>query len=151
MCFRLLDGTWFVVTLYHKHSRNNRTYFLDSTTFTGGTWNKDLTQTYTSATTMGDHTMYYRNIGGVIEVWGKTPAALVGNTTILVQIPFPPSLFTSDSNIQSAIISASDHTQSANGYAQVNSVTTARLQVTLVGVIANQNMTVNYYVRGVAS
>lgn len=33
MCFRLLDGTWFVVTLYHKHSRNNRTYFLDYATF----------------------------------------------------------------------------------------------------------------------
>ena len=121
----------------------------DFTTFVGGTWSKDLTQTYTSVTTMGSHTMYYRNIGGVIEVWGKTPAALVGNTTILVQIPFPPGLFASSANIQSAIVSASDHTQSASGYAQVNNATDVRLYVALVGTIANQNMRVNYYVRGI--
>lgn len=64
MCFRLLDGTQFVVTLYHKHSRNNRTYFLDYATLAFG--NYSTTEKDTGFKWIDGKTIYKKTYTGTI-------------------------------------------------------------------------------------
>ena len=134
MCFRLLDGTWFVVTLYHKQDDNDRTYFLDFTTFISpdsASW---------KVTTLPSGKKQYR------RVLVGSDVSIGGNNTGATQTVAPPTGISGTDILSGTYLLTSTYTSNSAGWDRLigtTSISTSTISVTVYNSLAGSLNTGN--------